>query len=160
MGPRYLKVIFLDIDGVLCTQPLWKPEIMAPDGYSEFNATCVLHLNALVEQTGASIILTSSRRLNKSVAEFQGILQRRGCRGEILGKVDEATEPTGTSRASELEGWLHRHGEPARYVILDDDPRLAELPPPYRLHWVRTAFHRGFDAVALAEALVILGARQ
>lgn len=154
------KLVFLDIDGVLCTQPPWKPEVMADDGYSEFNAACVQRLNALVEQTGAKVILTSSRRMTKSVAEFQQIMQRRGFRGEISGKVDDATEPNGASRASEIAGWLLRHGEPARYVILDDDPRLAELPAPYRQHWVRTSYLQGFDALALAEALAILGARQ
>lgn len=154
------QVIFLDIDGVLCTQPLWKPEVLSADGYSEFNAACVQHLNALVAQTGAQVILTSSRRMGKTVAEFQAILQRRGFQGELIGKVDDATEPNGTSRASELVGWLQRYGEPARYVILDDDPRLAGLPLPYRRHWVRTTYHRGFDAAALAAALTILGADQ
>ena len=131
---------------------------MAADGYSEFNAGCVQHLNTLVEQTGAKVILTSSRRMTKSVAEFQALMQRRGFQGEIIGKVDDATEPNGASRASEITGWLRRHGEPPRYVILDDDPRLAELPQPYQAHWVRTSYHRGFDAVALAEALIILNA--
>lgn len=151
------SLIFLDIDGVLCTQPPWKPETMAADGYSEFNSACVENLNRLVEQTGAVIILTSSRRMTKSVAEFQAIMQRRGFQGEILGKVDEATAPTGASRTSEIEGWFGRHGEPARFVILDDDARLAELPAHYRAHWVRTTYHYGLDAAALAEAIAILG---
>ncbi|TLM96765.1 HAD domain-containing protein [Hymenobacter jeollabukensis] len=153
-------MIFLDIDGVLCTQPLWKPEVMADDGYSEFNAACVANLNALVEKTGAQIVLTSSRRMTVTLAGFQALMQRRGFRGDIRGKVDEATEPNGTSRASEIEGWLTRHGEPARYVIIDDDSRLAGLPDHYRRHWVRTAYHRGLDAAALAEALRILAAGQ
>lgn len=156
----HTSIIFLDIDGVLCTQPPWKPEVMAADGYSEFNAACVQHLNTLVAQTGARIILTSSRRMTKSIAEFQQIMQRRGFQGEIVGKVDDATEPTGASRASEIEGWLLRNGEPAHYVIIDDDSRLADLSPRYRRHWVRTSHLRGFDALALTEALAVLGASQ
>ncbi|OON70247.1 hypothetical protein B0919_05795 [Hymenobacter sp. CRA2] len=135
---------------------MWKPEIMAADGYSEFNTACVQNLNLLIKQTGAGVILTSSRRMAKSVPELQALLQRRGFQGLVVGKVDDATEPNGSSHASEIAGWLLRHGEPAHYVILDDDSRLAELAGRYRRHWVRTAYHRGLDANALAEALLIL----
>ncbi|WP_400191230.1 HAD domain-containing protein [Hymenobacter sp. B81] len=150
------SIIFLDIDGVLCTQSAWKPEIIAADGYSEFNAACIENLNLLIEQTGAGIILTSSRRMTKTIDEFQEIMQRRGCCGQIIGKVDDATAPSGVSRAVEIAAWLNHYGQPAHFVILDDDSRLAELPHQYRSHWVRTTYYRGFDAVALSEALAIL----
>ena len=76
-------IIFLDIDGVLCTQHQWKPDVIAEDGYSEFNAKCIENLNRLVEQTQAKVILTSSRRINKTIEEFGVILARRGFRGEL-----------------------------------------------------------------------------
>jgi hypothetical protein len=81
-------IIFLDIDGVLCTQHPWKPGVIAEDGYSAFNEQCVQNLNRLIARTGAKVILTSSRRINKTIAEFEAIMRRRGFRGEIVGKIN------------------------------------------------------------------------
>lgn len=149
-------VIFLDIDGVLCTQNQWKPEVIAGDGYSEFNAKCIDNLNKLIEQTQAKVILTSSRRINKTVVEFQAILQRRGFSGKLAGKINEKTKLDSGARSEEIVEWLEKNGEPDKYVILDDDARLAQLRQPYKQHWVRTTYHRGLDEEALERALQIL----
>jgi hypothetical protein len=152
-------IIFLDIDGVLCTQKQWKPEIMAEDGYSQFNQRCVEKLNTLVEQTHAKVILTSSRRINKTLEAFAAIMRRRGFTGELLGKINDHTELSSVSREDEIRQWLEKHGEPARYVIIDDDARIARIGEPYVQHWVRTTYHRGLDEEALERALLILKAK-
>ena len=149
-------IIFLDIDGVLCTQNPWKPDVIAEDGYSAFNAKCVQNLNRLIARTDAKVILTSSRRINKTIAEFGAIMHRRGFRGELVGKINEQTELNQSSRSAEIVAWLEKNGEPRRYVILDDDTRLAEIGERYLPHWVRTTYHRGLDEEALARALSIL----
>ncbi|QHT65660.1 hypothetical protein GXP67_02755 [Rhodocytophaga rosea] len=149
-------IIFLDIDGVLCTQNQWKADVIAEDGYSEFNAKCIENLNRLIEQTKAKVILTSSRRINKTVDEFGAILKRRGFHGQIVGKINEKTELDSSSRSEEIVGWLERNGVPDKYVILDDDTRLAQLGESYLPHWVRTIYHRGLDEEALQRALQIL----
>ena len=149
-------VIFLDIDGVLCTQNHWKPEVIAEDGYSEFNAKCIDNLNKLIEQTQAKVILTSSRRINKTVVEFQAILQRRCFSGKLAGKINEKTQLDSAARSEEIVEWLEKNGEPGKYVILDDDAQLAQLRQPYKQHWVRTTYHRGLDEEALERALQML----
>jgi hypothetical protein len=156
MKTKTHPIIFLDIDGVLCTQNLWKPDKIASDGYSEFNQKCVNNLNMLVELTGAKIILTSSRRINKTVEEFTAIMQRRGFTGQILAKVNEDEQINSTARNEKIRQWINKHGLPDRYVIIDDDARLAEIGDPYIHHWVRTTYHRGLDEKALEEALQIL----
>jgi hypothetical protein len=156
MKTESYPIIFLDIDGVLCTQKQWKPESMAEDGYSQFNHRCVEKLNKLIEQTGAKVILTSSRRINKSLEEFAAIMQRRGFTGELLGKINDTTELSSVSRGDEIRQWLEKYGEPNRYVIIDDDARIAQIGEPYIQHWVRTIYHRGFDEEALERALTIL----
>jgi hypothetical protein len=156
MKTEPFPIIFLDIDGVLCTQNQWKPEVMADDGYSQFNQQCVKNLNKLIEQTNAKVILTSSRRINKTVEAFAAILQRRGFRGELLGKINENAELSAVSRGDEIREWLEKYGEPARYVIIDDDSRLAQIGEPYFQHWVRTTYHRGLDEEAMARALILL----
>lgn len=149
-------IIFLDIDGVLCTQNQWKADVIAEDGYSEFNSACVQNLNRLVEQTKAKVILTSSRRINKTVEEFRAIMARRGFRGEIIGKINEKTALDSSSRSEEIIDWLERNGKPDKYVIIDDDTRLAQIGEFCLPHWVRTIYHRGLDEEALESALRIL----
>lgn len=151
-------IIFLDIDGVLCTQPIWKPDNLAEDGYSEFNPICVENLNRLVEQTRASVILTSTRRINKSLDEFQAIMQKRGFRGKIAAKINDNTLLRSVSRGAEIREWIQANGLPASFVILDDDARVAEIGKEYMQHWVKTIYHRGLDAEALQTALAILQA--
>lgn len=151
-------IIFLDIDGVLCTQSQWKSEIMAEDGYSQFNQQCVEKLNKLIEQTNAKVILTSSRRINKTTEEFAAIMQRRGISGGLLGKINENTQLSSVSRGDEIRQWMEKYGEPTKYVIIDDDSRIAQIGEPYVKHWVRTTYHRGFDEEALERALTILKA--
>ncbi len=148
-------MIFLDIDGVLCTQNLWKPEKLAEDGYSEFNQNCIKNLNKLIEQTNAKVILTSIRRINKTIDEFAAIMQRRGFTGEIIGKVNDNTEISSISRSEEIKEWFDKHGLPEIYVIIDDDVRLAAIGEPYIQHWVRTSYYRGFDEEAFEQALKI-----
>ncbi len=149
-------IIFLDIDGVLCTQNIWKPEVMAEDGYSEFNQGCVENLNKLIKQTNAEVILTSTRRINKTVEEFQAIMQRRGFNGQVAGKINDNTDLSAVTRSDEIKEWLAKNGVPAKFVILDDDARIAEIDSQYIQHWVRTTYHRGFDEEALERALRIL----
>jgi len=156
MKTTFDSIIFLDIDGVLCTQYPWKPDVIAEDGYSAFNATCVQNLNRLIAQTKAKVILTSSRRINKTAAAFEEIMHRRGFRGEVAGKINEHTELNQSSRSEEIVAWLEKNGEPRRYVILDDDTRLAEIGERYLPHWVRTTYHRGLDEEALERALSLL----
>jgi hypothetical protein len=149
-------IIFLDVDGVLCTQNMWKQEVIAEDGYSEFNHICVENLNKLVELTNARIILTSTRRINKTVEEFEAIMHRRGFAGKVADKINHNTELSSTTRTEEIREWINRNGVPDKYVIIDDDSRIADVGEPYIHHWVRTSYHRGLDESALEQALRIL----
>ena len=60
-----MKIIFLDIDGVLCTAKsvgLLKTNI---DGRlaKQFDPDCVVRLNHITDATGAQIVISSSWRL-------------------------------------------------------------------------------------------------
>jgi diphthamide synthase subunit DPH2 len=127
-------IIFLDIDGVLCTQNQWKPDVIAEDGYSEFNVKCVQNLNRLIEQTKAKVILTTSRRINKTLEEFRAIMERRGFRGVIVGKINQRTTLNSSFRSDEIVEWLETNGLPDKYLILDDDTRLVQMGQPYVEH--------------------------
>lgn len=71
------KILILDIDGVLITTPPWKADQMDTDGYSKFNHDCVENLNELLTIEDYNIWLSSTRRMVKTLDEFNSIFEHR-----------------------------------------------------------------------------------
>src|SRR5579862_1534120 len=110
-------VVFLDIDGVLAPIRAW-------DRYGELDAGCVQALNEIVARTGAEIVVTSSLRYGRSVAELQALLAARGFSGLVVDATP--TDLPGASRGDEIAAWLRDHPV-ERWVILDDHRDVGEL---------------------------------
>src|ERR1051326_2073440 len=112
-----MKVIFLDIDGVLVTRrSLGLPRIKYGGmSSSQFEVSAVWALNRLLEGTGACIVVSSTWRLWPSVA---GYLAHQGVRGKVVGKTPDMQLP---DRRVEINAWLYKQGEGVEsFVILDD----------------------------------------
>ena len=135
-----MKVIFLDIDGVLnafgTTSPgrehALEPEMME-------------RLDRVASETSAVAVLTTTWRLLYLWPETRDILVRHGLALPIVGETRDLwvdDEPAERARRREIEDWLHRHPV-ERYVVVDD---LA-LYPVDDPHFVRTD-----EAVGLTEA--------
>lgn len=119
-----MKVIFLDIDGVLN---------VIPSGFDIyggiFHTHFVNNLKRLIEQTNAKIVITSSWRW--SGLEFmQNMWIARGYPGEviditpydfILVRLGLFKNENGIKRGHEIKHWLDTHTDVENYVILDDD---------------------------------------
>jgi hypothetical protein len=144
------KVIILDLDGVLITTPPWKPDTIHTDGYSDFNQDCVVEFNRLLTEFDAEIWLSSSRRSNKTVAEFNTIFANRGITRKISGYVPDGAQ--GSSRLVQLNAfWDH---EPIlHFLILDDDTTLNGLAENRKLCWIQTLPLIGFRESHRIEAL-------
>jgi len=113
------NVIFLDIDGVLNSTRYWevhKPLPMKKEGALDPEAVRIM--NEIIDQTGASVILSSSWRSAgyKSVDEM---LSRRGSRFRISGQTPSSADLA--PRWREIEEWLI-YNPFSRFVVLDDDP--------------------------------------
>lgn len=109
----YDKIIFLDFDGVL--SPIDNVD-NGRDKYGEhFNARCTENLNAIIETTGAHIVITSSWRQYLSLWQLQRMCKKRGIKGEIVG----VTPIRSIHRGNEIDSWLSKKNC-HRYVILDD----------------------------------------
>ena len=112
-----MKVIFLDIDGVLTSDatpnPRNFPYIVDSDLLDRFRK--------LVNKTGATVVLSSTWRVDpvgRLAAEFYKIPFSDVC-------PDMPDAP----RCEEMEAWLRSHPEVTRYVVLDDaNDCLDELP--------------------------------
>src|SRR3954463_835122 len=112
-----MKVIFLDIDGVLnCEQtPNRRKFPYVAD------RALVSRFKRLVERTGARVVLTSTWRcdpIGLLAAEHWGIPVHENC-----------PDNPPCARAQEVRQWLSEHPDVQRYVVLDDDcDSLDNLP--------------------------------
>ena len=149
--------ILLDLDGVLITTPAWRAVDLQADGFFAFNAKATANLASILAETQAALVLTTSHRINYSLAQWQSFLQTRGIMAAAISKVNERTTlPPPGSRAAELTAWVAQHGATANYVILDDDLLLHTLPPAIKERCVITKPLLGLDSAATQQALHIL----
>lgn len=120
--PRRLNIIFLDFDGVLVTESSSflrsiTGTVSVPDAIEA--------LNYLIAETDASLIITSTWRLEYTAPELSDLLQSWGVQSDILGIT-----PCGSKRSDEIQVWLdeYRGSDPIGvFVILDDMTDMGHL---------------------------------
>lgn len=150
------KVILLDLDGVLINPfPAWKPDEADEDGYAQFNPDCTANLRKLLNACPElSIVISSSRRVGKSLEELEAIFAFRGIANKIIGKTPEP-EGEYLSRATEviryIEEQVLRH-----FLIIDDDRSLQQFPEAYARQLILTEYRSGFDTACLEKAIKIV----
>jgi hypothetical protein len=137
---REMKVIFLDIDGVL--NNIYS-KTRAPSGVIGIDDDKVKRLRKIVEATGAKLVLTSTWK--KDTGEDRDYMLRKLGREKLhilMHTVDE-----GRNRWEGIRRWMDRYGTNLEaYVILDDelfpdyysDPANKILRPEVKDHLVRT----------------------
>src|SRR6266436_5299597 len=94
------RVVFLDIDGVLAPIRRW-------DRYGDLEPACVQVLNLIVARTGAEVVVSSTWRYGKTVAQLQEMLEAQGFTGSVVDKTP--TGAAGADRADEIAAWLAEH---------------------------------------------------
>lgn len=140
-----MKVIFLDIDGVLNHEAFYRErfekkhdESVVEYPYSEIDPKCVDHLNNLVENTGAKIVISSTWR-HSGLEYCKNALVSHGFKGDIIG-VTPSSRCNMCLRGNEILDWIKKNEELigcsyynfTEYVILDDDSDM--------LYWQRNNF--------------------
>ena len=158
-----MKVIFLDIDGVL-NYTQWYVSDRNPgnlDGKEgDIDPLCADRVNFICEKTGAKIVLSSDWRI--SWPHCIDRLEKGGIgQGLVIGKTPEHmwVEHCGkdfldyTSRGSEIDDWLSRHPECDRYVILDDRKDFTE---EQKINFVHINSMHGIDDTDVDFAIRIL----
>ena len=126
-----MKIIFLDIDGVLNYETCWgRPE--NENTQDVWDEDCVSELNRIVEETGAKIVVSSTWRLYDDA--YAIIIEKMGIKeGSIIGKTKDylpIIKAGGTCRGDEIQDWLDTTNDVIEnFVILDDDDDMGELVP-------------------------------
>ena len=157
MQTRDLRVLFLDIDGVLnsrhwfTTRPAWET-FEGEYSFWHYNLSPLLvgRLNTIIEHTGAQVVISSNWRRGLSLSDLRAVLQTRGFRGRILGKTGVDTQE---ERWREISDWLRAQPvPPVAFVVLDDEP----LPQEAQRFFVRTDSAVGLSDDDVARAIALL----
>lgn len=165
-----MKLIFLDIDGVLNsdeyassqfylteTHGMSDGEIMLIHRHVHIDPKALLLINDLVDRSGAEVILSSTWRAWYSTEEITEIMQKRGATFKIVGstpilhgKVNSSRIP----RAHEIQAYLKSlTAQPDAFVILDDVDDMFKL----KKNLVLTNMKFGITTDDVEAALKILG---
>ena len=143
------KLLILDLDGVLITNPSWKADRIHSDGYSEFNESCVENLNRLLTLAEFDIWLSSTRRTVKTLTEFNLIFKNRGIKKDIIGFVPEYADCR--NRKEEVLKFITEF-KASDFLIIDDDKSLNGLESGIKESLILTELTKGFNSEKLKEA--------
>lgn len=131
-----MRVIFLDIDGVLnnrASSSLWTvrlPRANMPGKTTpvpSFHADCVARFNRLVEQTGAVVVISSTWGRVFDFSAVKRYLEDEGVCCDVIDKTP--VYMTCRPRGREIQQWLDDwQGEPIEsFCILDDHDDMQHL---------------------------------
>lgn len=147
------KLIFLDLDGTLNR---WSHR---PD-QRMVEPECVEHLNAILDATGAKVVLTASRRHlvhsgDMTIAALEYLLRSHGIRCSLIGVTQEDAEEDEqlVTRGRQIRNWLRSNRAPERYVVLDDIDDGISLS---QLQFVLVNGSKGLTAENAQRAIEIL----
>lgn len=180
-----MKILFLDIDGVL-NHSQTKDRI---GGYIGLNAGMIKRFNKIIEaHPDVKIVVSSTWRHTFSHGVYENfeqlveLLKSRGVQGEFIGHTPFPVETTGgwmsgstyRTRGAEIRLWLDANPEVENFVILDDDtegmkPKMGTrfytelnnykdepIEIDLRPRWVQTSWANGLKERGAEKAIAIL----
>lgn len=165
-----MKVIFLDVDGVLNseeTQHDWHlrtggngfggffpPEKEIDKSDTKWGEGLVSRVRRIVEATGAEIVISSTWRHHYNVEKFKEMFKLYDWDAPVI----DMTPKGYRGRGLEVNGWLSEHKDEVKsYVIIDDvDQFLSDQKPRY----VQTTMMCGITEENAERAIKILNEEQ
>jgi hypothetical protein len=139
-----MKIIFLDIDGVLVTTSNFNDRI---DKSMVANPLCIDALNYIIDKTDAKIVISSAWKYCGQ-QEMSLILKYWGVNGEVIGLVPNVD--IGFFREEEIKSCIQSLENVESIVIIDD----MKLNFPMWL--VKTDFESGLTKKLAEKAIAIL----
>jgi hypothetical protein len=166
-----MKVIFLDIDGVLNHYQIAKivgfggwfteDDVMSRE-LVKWDPECVSRLQELAQRTGAKIVISSTWRHHFSVGKFVEMFAVYGWKdAPVIGVTPRhlaqqpvLSAPNYASRGAAIQEWLDTQTEKIdAYVIIDDYPDMLESQRPF---FIQTSMKDGFTQAHAVRALHVL----
>ncbi len=151
-----MKVIFLDIDGVLNSmQQSVCENIVGTFNFEGLDRIGIGLIRKLCELTNAKIVISSTWRMGSSVDMIMGAFEAHGWRGASFHKIIIGATPVlNGTRGIEIEEWLACHPEVTNYIIVDDDADMLESQMD---NFVHTDGVLGFTLYDMVKGMDILG---
>lgn len=152
MDDGKIKVIFLDVDGVLnCKYTRAKTK----RGFTFVDHSKILRIKKIVDITGAKVVLSSDWRYDrddpKCNQEFLELTERLAKEGISFYGFTPIING-GFNRGIEIQSWLDKHPETETFVILDDrndmEPNMKRL--------IRTKMRYGLTEELMNQAINML----
>lgn len=164
-----MKIVFLDIDGVLNVIP------QGEDRYgSIFHREFVDNLKYIIDKTDAKIVITSTWRYD-GLDTMKQMWKDRNLPGEVIDitpnevflvkKIKLYEYYDEVDRGHEIKYWLDNHDDIENYVILDDDSDMLDEQKAH--NFVRCSGNRshpdsidmgyGLTRICAEKAVSILG---
>lgn len=150
-----MKVIFLDIDGVLNSidTTLAFYGQLSPAREDKLDPMSVGLLKKLCDNTSARIVISSTWRKLYSREEFLDIFKSYGWHDFPFEDVTDNNNSCRQTRGHEIQRWLDANGNP-EYIILDDDSDMLESQLNNFVHCSNV---NGFRSKHYCKALRLLG---
>jgi hypothetical protein len=133
-----MKVVFLDIDGVLNNRRSmeggWRPP-EAPTAFHTLDPDCVARMCRVVRFASAKVVVSSTWR-HIGLERVAACLERAGwVAPPIIGRTPEMRG----ARGQEIAAWLDEHPEVTAYAIVDDNADMLPKQMPYLVQTVSAA---------------------
>lgn len=134
-------LLFLDIDGVMVPAKGWKSPELLNDGFPAFSSRASHALQNLISEN-VTIMLTSSHKANFSIEEWKCIFRNRGIHTNKIERLPENID--NLNRKDEILNWFKANHVDEKFIIIDDDASLNELPDYLKVHLVMPSPYIGF----------------
>ena len=145
-----MKVIFLDIDGVLCTEKSYLA-YGSKGMMFEWDDLACRFLKTICEKSNTKIVISSTWRCGvENQKHLHQQLQKYGLEEHL--HEDKYTKDFSNIRGKEIEDWLKRNGH-EEYVILDDCEIMLPEQLPY---FIKTDYFEGLMFADYQKVIEIL----
>ncbi|CAM4338481.1 hypothetical protein SAMN06265348_11213 [Pedobacter westerhofensis] len=149
--------VLLDIDGVMVPAQSWKSPEFLQDGFPVFSSQSIAALQKIIDQTGATLVLTSSHKSSYSIPEWKDIFKLRGINTSMIERLP--ANNLNLNRREEILNWYHmRNRANDQIAILDDDKSLNALPAEIKQYLVMPSPMIGLTNELADHAISILQA--
>jgi Swiss Army Knife RNA repair-like protein len=141
-----MKVLFLDVDGVLITEAsaryyrwLHRNQPECDKGWRVWCPIATNNLRTLMARIpDMKIVLSSCWRTGRTTEECADLLTEQGLAGSrLIGRTGHSE--VGKVRGDEIQEWLDQNPYVSHFAIVDDDSDMAHLAT----HLVQTDFRVG-----------------